>query len=269
MVVPSTISWEVIVVDNGSTDATSAVIRDAQARARLPLKYVCEPRPGKSASLNTALSEAKGDVVAFTDDDCVVAPDWLASMIEEFAGDPSIAGIGGRVELYDARDQPYTIRTHRCREQFSPAKLVSLIVGCNMAFTRTALERVGEFDPTLGPGSDCRAAEDFDLLYRVYKAGLRIVYVPEVLVHHNHGRRTASDVRRLYTGYGISLGAFYGKYILRGDTEVIGMACRHAVSIAVGIGRSALVRNRLRRPNRIRVRDLVTGATLQVSYLLK
>jgi glycosyltransferase involved in cell wall biosynthesis len=269
MAVPDAVSWEVILVDNGSTDATPIVVAECLARGLLPIRYLVDQRAGKSIALNAGIRAAKGDIVVFTDDDCVVAADWLATLVAEFARDDSIAALGGRVELYDPSDLPYTIRTRTTRDEFAPSKLLHLIVGCNMAFRRQALERVGEFDETLGPGSKCRAAEDFDLLYRAYKRGQRIVYVPDVLVYHNHGRRTEADVRRLYRSYGISMGAFYGKYILQRDCAVTGLAWRHARSILSDTWRQLLAESATRRPNQIKMRDLVSGATMQLSARLR
>jgi glycosyltransferase involved in cell wall biosynthesis len=265
-IVPATLSWEVIVVDNGSTDETHAVVREAQLRGRAPMHYVLEPRPGKSISLNTGLRHAAGRALAFTDDDCVVDRQWIAAIAREFEADTSLAALGGRVELHDARDYPVTVRTQTARREFSAADL-TLIVGCNMAISREALSAAGPFDPTLGPGSQCYAAEDFDLLYRIHRAGRRIMYVPAVLVHHDHGRRTDAEVRRLYRGYGVSLGAFYGKHILRGDVRIAWTAAQQVVWIAVDVVRNVAARRRP--PNRVRLRDLITGAAVQMRHRSK
>jgi glycosyltransferase involved in cell wall biosynthesis len=261
VIVPTTLAWETIVVDNASADETRAVVRDAQLHARVPVHYVFEPRPGKSVCLNTGLRHARGRVLAFTDDDCLVDARWIATIAGAFAADASLAALGGRVELHDPRDYPVTVRTHNAREEFSAARY-SLIVGCNMAIARGALDRVGQFDPTLGPGSRCYAAEDFDLLYRIHKAGLHVAYIPEVLVHHDHGRRSDADVRRLYRGYGISIGAFYTKHIRRCDLRIAWLAAQQFVWIALDVVRSGL--SRRRPPNRVRLRDLLTGAARQL-----
>lgn len=219
--VPSDISWEVVVVDNGSTDGT-ALLLDSAVR-RLPLRRVFEQRKGLSRARNAGLRAATGEIVAFTDDDCIPSPEWLARIAEEFGRDAGLAGIGGRVELHDARDFPITIRTSRVREALTDAhQLPALMVGCNMAFRRWAMDAVGEFDITLGAGTPVGSAEDTDYIYRALLLGLRIEYVPDVLLAHNHGRRRIEAVAQLKRSYARGRGALLTKYLLRADR---GMAC--------------------------------------------
>jgi glycosyltransferase involved in cell wall biosynthesis len=213
---PPDFPWELVVVDNGSTDDTCA--RLATFAPRLPLRVVFEPLPGLSAARNAGLAVARGSVIAFTDDDCVVDPRWLLTLWEEFTSDPELAALGGRVELYDPRDRPITIRTSRDRTVFtSPYQVSLLFVGCNIAVRRTTVDLVGEFDVRLGAGTRARSGEDTDFIYRVFRHGLKAVYVPEVVVQHNHGRRTDEQVRRLRRGYAVGRGALFCKYLLRGD----------------------------------------------------
>lgn len=219
--VPGDLSWELVVVDNGSTDAT-ALLLDSFA-CRLPLRRIFEARKGLSRARNAGLAAARGAILAFTDDDCIPSPDWLSAIVREFEQCPELAGIGGRVELHDPRDCPVTIRTSRTREALTGAhQLPALMVGCNMAFRRTTVDAVGEFDVTLGAGTPAGSAEDTDYLYRALLLGLRIEYVPDVLVAHNHGRRRAEEVAQLKRSYARGRGALLTKYLLRADR---GMAC--------------------------------------------
>src|SRR5438105_4921276 len=87
---------EVIVVDNGSSDDTPAVIARHTRQCRVPLRYIDERRPGKSHALAAALAVAQGDVLAFTDDDVNVEPSWLDAIRTAMA-DPTVALIGGPV----------------------------------------------------------------------------------------------------------------------------------------------------------------------------
>jgi len=76
LVAPGDTSWEIVVVDNGSTDNTPAVIAAVAARAGVPVRYVYEGRPGSGAARNAGISESTGEIVAFTDDDIFPAVDW-------------------------------------------------------------------------------------------------------------------------------------------------------------------------------------------------
>jgi GT2 family glycosyltransferase len=209
---------EVIVVDNGSTDDTRRVVSEVAEESPDCIRYFFEGRAGKSLALNTAIGEAKGDVLVFTDDDCYVSPSWLKSICAEFQSDESLGGLGGRVELYDTQDYPVSTRTGTERAILqSASEVLSTMIGCNMAFRRALVEKVGGFDCSLGPGTAGIAAEDMDLVYRIYRAGAKIAYAPEAVLYHNHGRRTAGAVDRLTEQYVRGKGAFYCKHVIAGD----------------------------------------------------
>ena len=93
--VPTGVSWELIVVDNNSTDGTDSMIAGFKQRCTLPLMPLVERRRGKLIALNTAIQHARGAIIAFTDDDCVVDPSWLRTVVREFEADPSLAAWAG------------------------------------------------------------------------------------------------------------------------------------------------------------------------------
>src|SRR5579883_2283228 len=105
------IPWELVIVDNGSSDGTGAKIRELASRAAFPVAAIFEGRRGKSRGLNTGLAAARGRIVALTDDDGIPAADWLQRIFEYFASHPDVGCLGGRVELYDRADAPISIRT--------------------------------------------------------------------------------------------------------------------------------------------------------------
>jgi len=219
------LTYEVIVVDNGSQDETRETGKSFVSHSPDKFRYVFAKIPGKSRALNSGIRVAKGDVLVFTDDDCIPEVGWLRAIACEFTSDPSLCVLGGRVELYCVEDRPVTIRTGRERIPFSSVgQLFSLVVGCNMAVRRRALDVVGGFDPALGPGTRMAAAEDVELIYRIFKAGFKIVYSPDVVVYHNHGRKTDEQVKVLKRDYVVGRGAFYCKHILRGDLQILKMA---------------------------------------------
>src|SRR5262245_47372639 len=126
---PTGVWWELIIVDNNSNDETARVARTFAAASGLNVQYVFEPRQGLSRARNAGLSRACGDIVAFTDDDCIVDPSWLVAMTKEFERDPGIGGVGGRVELFDPADKPATVRTFRDFRVFKPTQQFILIIG--------------------------------------------------------------------------------------------------------------------------------------------
>jgi GT2 family glycosyltransferase len=227
-----TAAWDVLVVDNNSADGTRKAVESLIEDGFTNLNYVFEGRQGKSFALNTGVKESKGKILAFTDDDCIVGCNWLPAILKEFEADPDLEGIGGRVELYDTT-APIAHRTYRQRTIIlRPDQAVSMIIGCNMAFRRSVFNLVGGFDPGLGPGSEFGAVfEDIDFLYRVYKAKLKILYSPDVLVHHNHRRSTGTQVEKARKGYLIGRGAFYCKHILACDRDVLKFAYWQTASL--------------------------------------
>lgn len=210
---------EVVVVDSAPAD-------DAARRvaAAFPCRYVREERPGLDRARNRGLAEARGALVAFTDDDVEAAPGWLAALATAFA-DPGIDGVTGRV-LPAALDTP----AQRLFEAaggmdkgpfprlFDPAALPPLArnrvqeigVGANMAFRRAALDRVGGFDPGLDRGTPAAGAGDLDLFQRLLAAGYRIRYEPAAMVHHHH-RREMDELTRQLRENGRSYGVYLRK----------------------------------------------------------
>jgi glycosyltransferase involved in cell wall biosynthesis len=224
MRVPAGVAWELIVVDNGSVDTTAQILRDFQAKDVLPMRLCFEPRPGLSIARNHALAAARGEIIAFTDDDCRVAPDWLAVLAQEFARDPTLWLLGGRVELFNPADRPLSVRTGRAPLDLTGAiEALDVFIGCNMAFRREAFDRIGGFDPRLGPGSRAPGWEDLEFVYRLVRIGATLRYTPDWLVHHDHSRATDVQAAALRRAYMLGRGAFYAKYVLRRDPQVTRM----------------------------------------------
>lgn len=210
---------EIIVVDNGSTDGTCDLVKSFSNRDQQKYIYVYEPRRGKSIALNTGIRNARGRILAFTDDDCIVDINWISSIAKEFMASP-IAAVGGRVELYNATDRDISTVHHEGRERISGLGQLfpPLIIGCNMAIRKDVMYEVGFYDPLLGPGSNYGAiSEDVDIIYRIIKKGYEVIYSPDVLVLHNHGRRREDEIIDLMKGYYRGQGAFYAKHIMRMD----------------------------------------------------
>src|SRR5262245_4735180 len=224
--VPAGLLCEVIIVDNNSTDETRATVNGFIDSGQQNARYLFEQQQGKSVALNNGVREAKGKIIAMTDDDCVVDSRWIASILQEFTSDADLAAMGGRVELYNRMDQPMKVRVSKQRRVIAPFDPCSPpIIGCNVAFKREIFDAIGYFDPDFGPGSNHQlVVEDVDFLYRVCKSGFKIVYCPDVLVYHNHGRRTNAESASVSRNYVRGRGAFYCKHVFRKDGAVLKMA---------------------------------------------
>lgn len=220
---------EVLVIDNNSTDATRQVVTEYTSLANPIVRYMSESKSGKSRALNGAICEAKGEIIAFTDDDCIPDPSWIENILKEFDSDPELSVLGGRVELYDKRDLPLALLLSMRRTVVKSAREVCsdpALIGANMAFRKSVLSVTRGFDPLLGPGVKCKAFEDLDLVYRSLKERFKIVYSPDVIVFHNHGRRTELDEDRISYAYALGAGAFYFKYVMRFDLQITKIAVK-------------------------------------------
>ena len=165
------------------------------------------------------MRHARGEVIAWTDDDCVPAEDWIERILAHFDDDPALDLLTGRVELYDPSHYPITVNT-----SLEPAILDELrayenfVIGCNLAFRRRLPDRIGVFDPRFGAGAPLRAAEDSDFAFRALRKGCRIAYAPDVLMYHNHKRVTPDQVMRLRCNYTYGDGGLLMKHLLAGDS---------------------------------------------------
>jgi GT2 family glycosyltransferase len=211
---------EIVVVDNGSSDDTSSVLGKWANGNWVPSQMIFEPRVGKAAALNMALRSARGELLAFTDDDCRLHPEFVNDLLRHNAGDTGLVLRGGRTELGDPTDLPFTINTNPTARRWSLAEnsarhanLADAIAGCNMAMRRALVERLGPFDEDFGPGAPVGSGEDTDYLFRAYLDGAIIEYVPDMTVFHHHGRKTPAEGRELFRRYMIGSGALNAKYI--------------------------------------------------------
>jgi glycosyltransferase involved in cell wall biosynthesis len=247
LVVPEGVTWELVVVDNRSSDNTAEVISDIASRTSLPIRYTYEALPGIGAARNRGIIHSAGTIVAFIDDDIYPSQDWLCVLVREFTEDSLLHGLGGRVELHNPLDLPVTIRTSKERFQMHGTwNLLGGLPGCNMAFRRTALHTLDGFDPDFGTGAPLISAEDIEFMFRAIREDMKLVYSPDLLVTHDHGRRTQAQVDALMRTYLIGRGAMYAKHALRFDPEMIRMAGREVIqNLQEGAG--DLIRARLPR----------------------
>lgn len=206
--------FEVIIVNNGSTDSTSEVIQTFAAQVGFPVQEVYESVPGLANARNAGVRAAKGDIFVFTDDDCYVEPAFLTQILYPFKWH-TIGFVGGRISLYDETDAKMTIRLDEQPMTYLRKTFVAPghIQGACMAIRRSALDSAGGFDPLFGAGSYF-PAEDFDAILRILNAGWYGIYWPDAHVQHHHGRKD-HEIPKLLKSYSIGRGAVFAKLIFK------------------------------------------------------
>lgn len=190
---PDSVEWEVLVVDNNSPDQTREVVEDFSRQYPGLFRYRFEARQGKSHALNAGIREARGDILAFVDDDVTVEPTWLGNLTAVLL-DEGPAGAGGPILPEPGFSPPrwlsssgkYVLAPFALfSPRPDPGELAEPPWGTNMAFRKTMFEKYGGFRTDLGPspGSEIRN-EDTEFGRRLLAAGERLSYVPSAVVYH-------------------------------------------------------------------------------------
>lgn len=206
--------WELIIVDNGSTDGTRECLSAFAASFPSRLVLVTEDRPGLGRARNRAWRASTAPVIAFTDDDCYPEPDFLTNALAVFDRE-SLGFAGGKILLFDPTDAPITINTSETVQYFAPDWFVpaGVIQGANMVFCRQALEDINGFDEYFGAGTPF-PCEDVDAVLRVLAAGWKGKHDPGFTVYHHHRRKPGKDIESLTRVYAAARGAYYAKCLL-------------------------------------------------------
>ena len=174
---------EIVVVDGNSTDGTCKIVR------KYPVLLVDEEGKGLNAARNTGIKWSTGEIIAYTDGDCIVPSDWVVSIARNFRS-PMVGFVGGNVEGHDKGDflSIYMDETFfhakpsfRWRKVDTRLNLLQFPAGCNMAFKRDALAKIDYFDERIEYGFD-----DLVPVEEVGAVGFRIILDPEVYVFHQH-----------------------------------------------------------------------------------
>ena len=200
---PGGASYEVIAVDNGSTDGTLTQLQ------KYPVRVVQCTVPGPAAARNAGIAAAGGEVIAMIDSDAAAQPGWLAALTAPFAR-PDMLAVGGRVEAMSV-ERGVELFAERSAV-LNQRKFFAGVLGfppffatCNVAYRRSALERVGGFDETL------RVGEDSDLAWRVLDLGGCIGYAPGAFVRHAH-RSTFVGLFTQALDYGAGAAQIFAKH---------------------------------------------------------
>lgn len=188
--VPPSIDVELIVVDNGSTDGTSAVVESqAPTGANWSVRYVLEPDPGLSRARNRGVRESRGRAILFTDDDVRVPHEWIGPMVTPIL-DGDADAVAGGVSLAESLRRGWMTIGHTMmladtdilRENGGWQRMV----GANMAIAREVFDVIPGFDPELGPGCQSTGFHEETLFsFQLQRAGFRLVQALEVSVDHH------------------------------------------------------------------------------------
>jgi len=217
--VPADLQWEVVVVDNNSTDATRAVC--VEVGGRLPLRYIFEPRQGKSHALNRAVAETTAPLLTFTDDDVDVDGEWLLHIWDAAQRHPQASFFGGRILPRWEAPPPRWLAQNSARllrgvavhydsgktEHLLSGKVKLLCFGANLVLRRSVFDRGIHFPEHVGPNGEIpMRGEETELMQQILALGNHGVYVPNALVHHRNPaqRMTERYLREWFTGYGMT-----------------------------------------------------------------
>jgi len=229
--------YELVIVDNGSTDHTQEVIQSVQANG-LPIQTTICAQPGLGRAREHGRQFATGDYLIFTDDDCYPDPGFIDAYHQVFADNPHVGFFGGRILLWDESDARVTIDYRTESVSYPPETLARPgdFQGANIAIRRDVLNAIGGFDVNMGAGTPY-PCEDIDLIARALMHGYAGLFHPAPVIFHHH-RRKEEHVPALRLSYAKGRGAYYMRFIL--DPKTRGIAARTWYWILRSAARDAL-----------------------------
>lgn len=215
--------FEILVIDNAPSDgSTERLVREGYPSIR----YVREPRPGLNWARNRAILEGHGEIIAYTDDDVVVDPNWIISLATVFAQHTEVMSVTGLVvpceleteaQILFEKDGGFGRGFQRkwYRGDHQKGRRIARLLGgagkfgtgANMAYRRDVFNRMGFFDPALDMGTPTNGGGDLDMFFRVIKEGYTLVYEPSALVRHVH-RRDQEALRKQMFSWGTGFGSY-------------------------------------------------------------
>lgn len=243
-------AFDLIVVDQSRGGETRAIV-ERLASEYPQVRYQHLDAVGLSRAYNAGVRATTGELLAFTDDDCIAPPTWLATIERAFAAEPDVELLYGQVLLPDellARENvdgvtpALPIAQRRRMNQREGFEVFGM--GANFAMRRSLFARVGEFDEVLGGGGPLKSAQDFDYTYRVFRYGGTILLDPAVVVYH-YGFRAHVDWPATERAYSIGLGGFFIKHVRAGDAYAAWLLAR-----AVALGSAREAKHALKAPHR-------------------
>ncbi|MDQ7786431.1 MAG: glycosyltransferase [Thermodesulfovibrionales bacterium] len=214
---------DIMVIDNApNNDDTKSFVTMVYP----DIRYIREPRPGLNWARNRAILEARGDIIAFTDDDVVVENGWIKALCAVFAETPQVMAVTGLVVPYEIETEAQELfeqyggfgrgfkRNWYRGETLKNEKLAALHggtgkfgTGANMAYRRSLFHMIGYFDTALDVGTVTNGGGDLEMFFRVLKEGHTLVYEPNAVVFHRH-RRYYNELLAQITTWGIGFSAY-------------------------------------------------------------
>jgi glycosyltransferase involved in cell wall biosynthesis len=250
----------VVVAQGGDPGWATRDLAQFQDDPRLRIIY--DDGKGVSRARNIAFNATDGDIMVFTDDDCLVASTWVEAHASMYRARPEIMMIFGKVAPPDT-----FIGSTGMVPTFDPAKeigtprlrgRIALGLGANMSLRRSLAARIGIFDEMLGPGAPLQSGEEFDLALRATAAGARVIADSRPVVVHAGGvREVGAASRTLWQRDGFALGALIAKQARVGHR--IGVVA--LVGFLSGIGLDAVQRTvRRQRPYNLKMSAILLGS---------
>lgn len=206
--------YQIVLVDNNSTDRTPQIVREFMAsHPDCDVNYVIETNQGHTFARNRGIAESDGDVLLFLDDDVLLDDGYFTNLMRHYTEDPTLAASGGRVIVRYEQQRPAWmsrfLEPMLGHQDFGSEVAIygknKYPVGCSMAFRASTFAKTGVFNTDLGRrGTALGGNDEKDMLFRVQGAGLKISYLPDVILHHRiDDRRLTNDyVRRQAIGVG-------------------------------------------------------------------
>ncbi len=196
--------YEIIIVDDGSTDGTSEFGKRLLDKKSENLFYYYQKNKGPASARNLGVCHAKGEIIAFLDDDCRAEKVWLEELIKGYE-DQWVGGTGGRLisPLNETLADGYFAHVRIMEKPRMKKDRIEYVMTANASFRKAILSEIGGFDESFPfPGG-----EDPDLCSRIRERGWRFQYNPKAVVYHYHPR-TLGTMRRTYFNYGIGKALF-------------------------------------------------------------
>lgn len=213
---------DILVVDNApQTNTTKELIGNHYPQVR----YVREPRPGLDWARNRAILEARGEIIAYTDDDVVVDAGWVNAIAQTFTENPEVMAVTGLVVPYELETEAQVLFEEYggfgkgfSRQEYQVPIGESMPVwmlgagqygtGANMAYRCSIFKHIGGFDPALDVGTVTNGGGDLEMFFRVIREHYLLVYEPTVIVKHRH-RQSYEKLRTQVTNNGIGLYSYF------------------------------------------------------------